>query len=172
MAYIEPNTTVQFLNVPFDPDYENTMYWETLEEQNLYMASHIILAINRNSYQRKSKGVIRVGWVADTYPGDSVIRQLYNSNYMRYTNSNYENKWFYAFVKQVEYINNNTVDVYYDLDVLQTWALDYTLLDCFVERNHTPTDVLGENTVPEGLEHGEYFDTPLTVSRSSLFRWL
>ena len=167
MAYIEPNTTVQFLNVPYDPDYENTMYWESLSEQNTYMETKILYTISNNSYQRKDKGVLRVGWVADTTPGNSVIKTLYASNYMRFRNTNYENKWFYAFVKQVEYVNNNTVDVFYELDVLQTWALDYTLLDCFVERNHTPTDVLGEHTVPEGLEHGEYFDTPLEVASSS-----
>ena len=162
MAYIEPNTTVQFLNVPFDPDYENTMYWGTLEEQELWMQGKIILAINRNSYQRKSKGVIRVGWTADLQtPRDSVIRQLYKANYMRYRNDNFENKWFYAFVKQVEYINNNTVDVYYDIDVMQTWALDYNLLQCFVERQHTVTDDIGEHTVPESLEHGEYFSEEL-----------
>ena len=165
MAYIEPNTTVQFLNVPFDPDYENTMYWGTLEEQELWMQGKILLAINRNSYQRKSKGVIRVGWTADLQtPRDSVIRQLYKANYMRYRNDNFENKWFYAFVKQVEYINNNTVDVYYDIDVMQTWALDYNLLQCFVERQHTVTDDIGEHTVPEGLEHGEYFTEPLQDS--------
>lgn len=165
MAYIEPNTTVQFLNVPFDPDYENTMYWATLEEQELWMQGKILLAINRNSYQRKTKGVIRVGWTADLQtPRDSVIRQLYKANYMRYRNDNFENKWFYAFVKQVEYINNNTVDVYYDIDVMQTWALDYNLLQCFVERQHTVTDEIGEHTVPENIEHGPYYDTPLPVS--------
>lgn len=168
MAYIEPNTTVQFLNVPFDPDYENTMYFTGYEEQNLYMESKISLTINRNSYQRKTRGVIRVGWTADLEtPRDSVIRRLYDANYMRYRNSNYENKWFYAFVRQVEYVNNNTVDVYYDIDVMQTWCFDYSLHECFIEREHSTTDEIGEHTVPEQLEHGEYFDTPLAVSSGS-----
>ena len=162
MAYIEPQTTVQFLNVPFDPDYENTMYWENVEEQNTYMENRVLLTIGQNSYQRKNKGVIRVGWTADLEATrTSVIKSLYNANYLRFKNSNFENKWFYAFVSQVEYVNNNTVDVYYSIDVMQTWACDYNLLDCFVERQHTVTDNIGDNTVPEGLEHGEYFDTPL-----------
>lgn len=168
MAYIEPETTVQFLNVPFDPDYENTMYWSTVSEQETYMETKILLTVGRNSYQRKTKGVIRVGWTADLQtPRNSVIRALYNANYMRYKNTNYENKWFYAFVKQVEYVNNNTVDVRYEIDVMQTWACDYSLLECFIERQHTITDNIGEHTVPEGLEHGEYFDTPLSVSSGS-----
>lgn len=166
MAYIEPNTTVEFLTVPFDPDYENTMYWNNETEQDLWMQSRVIVTLNRNSYQRKTRGVIRVGWTADleTPVRNSVIKSLYNSNYMRFKNTNYENKWFYAFVKQVEYVNNNTVDVRYEIDVMQTWACDYQLLECFIERQHTITDDIGEHTVPEGLETGPYFDERLLVS--------
>lgn len=162
MAYIQPDTTVQFLNVPFDPDYENTMYWDTLSAQNGWMETRVILTIGNNSYQRKSRGVIRVG-LSPIVEGAS-IRNLYNANYLRFKNSNYENKWFYAFVDQVEYVNNNTVDVHYTIDVLQTWAMDYSLLECFIERQHTITDEVGEHTVPEGLETGEYFDERLLVS--------
>lgn len=162
MAYIQPDTTVQFLNVPFDPDYENTMYWDTLAAQNAWMETRVILTIGNNSYQRKTRGVIRVG-LTPIVEG-ATIRNLYNANYIRFKNSNYENKWFYAFVDQVEYVNNNTADVHYTIDVLQTWALDYSLLECFIERQHTITDDIGEHTVPEGLEHGEYFDSPCPVT--------
>jgi len=162
MAYIQPDTTVQFLNVPFDPEYENTMYWDTLAAQTAWMETRVILTIGNNSYQRKTRGVIRVG-LTPIVEG-ATIRNLYNANYIRFKNSNYENKWFYAFVDKVEYVNNNTADVYYTIDVLQTWALDYSLLECFIERQHTITDDIGEHTVPEGLEHGEYFDSPCSVS--------
>ena len=165
MAYIQPDTTVQFLNVPFDPEYENTMYWDTLAAQNAWMETRVILTIGNNSYQRKTRGVIRVG-ISPVVEG-ATIRNLYNANYMRFKNSNYENKWLYAFVNQVEYVNNNTVDVFYTIDVLQTWAFDYSLLECFIERQHTVTDAIGEHTVPEGLEHGEYFDSPCPVSSGS-----
>lgn len=165
MAYIEPNTTVQFLNIPWDADYENTMYFESLTQQNEYMANRIIKVIDNNSYQRKNKGVLRVGWTADLQiPPTSVIHDLYNANYMRFKNTNFENKWFYAFVRQIEYVNNNTVDVYYEIDVLQTWHFNYQLLECFIERNHTLTDLVGENTVPENLEHGEYYTQPCNAS--------
>lgn len=164
MAYIAPNTTVQFLNVPFDTDYENTMYFASLAAQGVYMDSKVIsgLTVGSNSYQRKGRGVIRVGWVADTTSGNSVIKNLYNANYMRYKNTNYENKWFYAFVTHVEYINNNTCDVFFSIDVMQTYLFDYTMLECFIERQHTVTDDVGEHTVPEGIEHGEYMCEPVT----------
>lgn len=165
MALISPDTTIAFLNVPFDPTYENTMYFSNLQEQDGYMQRQLLLELNRNSYQRKTKGVIRVGWVADALePRNSVINLIYNANYMRFKNSAYENKWFYAFINKVEYVNNNTVDVFYDIDVIQTWMFDYTFNDCLIEREHTTTDEVGEHTLPEGLETGEYFDERLLVS--------
>ena len=168
MAYIEPETTVQFLNVPFDPDYENTMYWDVVSSQEAYMETKVLLTLGKNSYQRKNKGVIRVGWTADLQtPRSSVMVSLYNANYMRFKNTNYENKWFYAFVKRVEYVNNNTADVFYEIDVMQTWSCDYTLLECFIERQHTITDLIGEHTVPEGIEHGEYFTEPCNASSNT-----
>lgn len=162
MAYIEPNTTVKFLTgVPFDPDYENTMYFPTLQDQQTYMLSKETLTISKNSYQRRSRGVIRVGWVADTVAGNSVIKSLYNVSYMMFRNDNFENKWFYAFVTNVEYVNNNTVDVRYEIDVVQSWLFDFNFNQCLIEREHTTTDVAGENLIPENLEHGDYLTTIL-----------
>ena len=56
----------------------------------------------------------------------------------------------------MEYVNNITSEIVYEIDVMQTWAFDYQLGQCFVDREHSATDVFGENTVPESLEHGLY----------------
>ena len=72
-----------------------------------------------------------------------------------FQNTAYGNKWFYAFINNVEYINNVTTEITYTIDVIQTWYFDYTLGTCFVEREHTLTDVVGENTVPEPVDGGE-----------------
>lgn len=156
MAYIEPNTEVKFLtNVPLDPDYENTLYFDSLAQQTNYFLSRVRRSFNQLSYQRKTRGWLRVGWVADAF-GGNVIKDMYASTYMMFKNSNFENKWFYAFVDRVEYVNNNTVDVQYHIDVMQTWHFDYILNQCFIERQHVTNDNIGANTIPEELEHGPY----------------
>ncbi len=158
MAYIEPNTEIRFLHdVPLDPDYENTLYFDNKEQQTNYFLNRTKHTFTNQSYQRKNRGWLRVGFLTDVY-GGSVIRDLYNSTYMMFKNSNYENKWFYAFVDKVEYVNNNTVDVQYHIDVMQTWHFDYVLNQCLIEREHASVDIPGSNTLPEDLEHGEYFD--------------
>lgn len=164
MAYIEPNTEVRFLHgVPLDPDYENTLYFDTKEQQTNYFLNKAKHTFSNQSYQRKNRGWLRVGFPADVY-GGSVIRDLYNSTYMMFKNSNYENKWFYAFVDKVEYVNNNTVDVQYHIDVMQTWHFDYVLNQCFIERQHSVGDYAGINTVPETLETGPYVSEIPTVA--------
>lgn len=159
MALIEPNSRIDFLRgIPFDPSYENTMYFDDLNQQVSYFDTKIAITLEKASYQRVDKGYLKAGWVVDTY-GQSVINQMYNVNYMRFKNTNFENKWFYAFVDNVEYINNNTVGVYYHLDVMQTWHFEYSFNQCFIERQHTVTDTLGANTIPEDFELGDYMLT-------------
>ena len=171
MAYIEPNTEVKFLtNVPLDPDYENTLYFDSLAQQTNYFLSRVSRSFNQLSYQRKNRGWLRVGWVADAF-GGNVIKDMYASTYMMFKNSNFENKWFYAFVDKVEYVNNNTVDVQYHIDVMQTWHFDYVLNQCFIERQHATTDYIGSNTVPEGLETGPYMDAAFTYTEGGA-TWL
>ena len=156
MALIEPNSRIDFLRgIPFDPSYENTMYFDNINQQVSYFDTKIAITLEDASYQRVDSGYMKVGWVEDTY-GRSVINQMYNVNYMRFKNTNFENKWFYAFVDNIQYINNNTVGVYYHLDVMQTWHFEYSFNECFIERQHTETDAIGSNTIPEDLELGDY----------------
>ena len=73
-----------------------------------------------------------------------------------YRNSSYGNKWFYAYITDMKYINDNLTAISIKTDVYQTWCFDLTFKSSFVEREHVSNDTIGNHTVPEGLEHGEY----------------
>ena len=147
MPYIPPNSTIRLLqDVPIDDTYEHTLWFETRTAQTNYFISKTVRSFSENYYVRKDRGMIKLQAQAD---------QLYNCNYLMYQNASYNNKWFYAFCT-VEYINDNTCAVYFKLDELQTWFFEMRLGQCFVEREHTYTDVIGDNLVPENLETGEY----------------
>lgn len=77
-------------------------------------------------------------------------------NYMAIENPTYSNKWFFAFIDKVQYINNNTTRIYYTIDVWSTWRDYITFTDTFVIREHVSDDTIGLHTIPEGLETGEY----------------
>ena len=146
--YIEPNTTIRLLkNCPLDNTYDHTIWFADKSSQTSYFRGLTKYVLSEQTYQRVNKGRMRVQYKAD---------DIYDCNYLMFQNSNYGSKWFYAFIKSVEYVNNITSEIEFEIDVMQTWFFDYTLGECFVEREHVGSDKIGEHTVPEKLEVGDY----------------
>ena len=147
--YILPDTTIRLVrNCPLDNSYQNTIFFRTETEQTSYFFTALHgYTFENNTYQRVNKNTMRVAMNAE---------RLYDCNYLCFQNSSFVGKWFYAFITKVEYINNITSEITYEIDLLQTWHFNYKLMQCFVEREHSVTDVAGENLVPEQLEIGEY----------------
>lgn len=146
--YIIPDTTIRVLkDVPLDNTYDHTVFFANQTAQINWFADFTKYTLTAQSYQRLQKGKMRV---------EKRAENLYDCNYIMYQNSSFGNKWFYAFITGVEYINNETSEITFQIDVMQTWYFDYTVDQCFIEREHSATDVAGDNIVPENLELGEY----------------
>lgn len=146
--FIEPNTTIRILKgVPLDPTYEHTIYFDTELQQRAYFAGMMKYGLYKQNYQRVQRGSMRVEIPAEN---------LYDCNYLAFQNTAFGDKWFYAFISGVEYINNATSQIDFQIDIMQTWHFDYRLGECFVEREHNIFDSIGGNLVPENLELGEY----------------
>lgn len=147
--YIEPNTTILvFNNVPFDNTYQNTLYFDNLTaQQNYFSSANAKYNFNINTYQRVNRNRMRIAIKSDL---------LYDCNYLAFRNINFGTKWFYAFIKNVEYVNNETAEIEYEIDVIQTYLFDVQLRRCFIERQHTETDNIGDSLTPEPVECGEY----------------
>lgn len=157
--YIQPNTTIKFLqNIPFDADYNDTVYFSVadgVEGQYEYFNQRTKYTINENYYQRVNKGELKVQLPYSTgVQYESTAEKLYDCNYMMFRNTNFGNKWFYAFINSVEWVNNETAKITYEIDEMQTWFFDYELEQCFIEREHSRTDEVGDNLVPENLDMG------------------
>lgn len=149
--FIEPSTKVILLkDCPLDQSYENTIYFETVTDQTNYFKSLKHREYSQYTYQRATRGVIKV---------QSPVAELYSCNYMMFQNELFSKKWFYAFITNVEYISNDVTRVEYAIDYMQTYFFDYELKECFVEREHSATDNIGDNTIPENLETGTYITT-------------
>lgn len=149
MAYIAPTSDVYILRrVSLDKDYNHTVLQISRENQFNMFNNPLYkkFVLTYQSYQRSGANKIRVGILAD---------ELYDCNYMMFRNTAFGNKWFYAFINKITYLNNNASEIEYSIDDMQTWYFDYELGQCFVEREHSLTDVAGDNIVPENLEIGE-----------------
>lgn len=145
--YIAPNSTIRILhNVTIDNTYQHTIHFNSSNEQASYFAGLAKYTVTNYTYQRKER-ILRVGILADN---------LYDCNYIMFQNTSFGDKWFYAFITNVEYVNNEASNITFELDVMQTWYFDYTVRPSFVEREHVASDNVGDNLVPDDLELGEY----------------
>ena len=146
--YIAPDSKIQFFKrIPLDSDYVNTLYFDNKTHQTQYFDARVQIGYTFQSYQRHSKGSLRV---------ECKPELLYDVNYMRFQNTAFGGKWFYCFIVDVEYINNNCTEVKYVIDVIQTYLFDMHWTSVYVNRMHTRTDKIGDNLVPENLPIGDY----------------
>lgn len=143
---ITPNTDLILLKCPIELDQVNQLTFSNATVQHNYFNALPKLVEDGFTYQRKD-GKIRFPACAE---------DLYSYNYCMYRNSSYSNKWFYAFITNIEYLNDNTSLISIVTDVWQTWQFDLNWHQSFVEREHTNNDAIGANILDEGIECGEY----------------
>lgn len=158
--YIEPNSTVKLLSgVPLDNSYRNTVVWDSATAQYNGFNAYTKYTLTNQSYQRVNQGIFRCDKPADS---------CYDCNYMMFQNTAYSNKWFYAFITSVEYVNNNMCKITFEIDIIQTWYNEWNFRSCFVERETTATDGMFEHLVNENFNLSDYVVTSYKPNLCSL----
>ncbi len=148
MSYIQPNSRIEFFtDIGITQDYNDSLYFADTSLKDSYFSNIDRLAhVDRCYYTRDTRGFVRV---------ELPMYTLIHAQYMRFKNTSYENRWWYAFVKDVIYINDNTTEVEFELDPLMSWMGSFTLSRCFVERQHSEEDYIGYNIIPEPITYNE-----------------
>lgn len=122
---IQPESEVRILSgVKLDPGYNNTILWTDENSQSLGFDSMATYRLSDFTYV-KDGNAIRV---------PLTVKELLGCSYLMFRNRGFENKWFYAFITDIEYLNTETTLVRFKLDVIQTWLFQMELLESFVER--------------------------------------
>lgn len=144
---IQPDTDIRLIESPLTLSNKHQITFADDRAQANYFLSLPYVEDQNASYQRKDN-VIRF---------NSHIDNIIMYNYCMYKNDNYSNKWFYAFITSMRYINDSVTEVSIVTDVFQTWQFDLIYKNSFVEREIVPvsSDVAGNYLIPEGLEFGE-----------------
>lgn len=143
---ISPSTDLYLLKLPIELNDENQLTFANTTAQANYFLGLEKIGETDFTYQRRENAI--------RYPAhvDSIIQ----FNYVMYKNDNYSDKWFYARILNMEYINDGMTLISIEEDAFQTWQFDLGYTKCFVEREHVNDDTIGIHTVPENLETGEY----------------
>ena len=144
---ITPQTDLYLLKVPLEISNDNQLTFANATAQYNYFFNLPKLAGDGQfTYQRKD-GVIRFG---------ALIDNIYEYNYVMYRNTAYSDKWFYAFITNMEYSSDHVTLIQIKTDVWQTYQFQLTYKPVLIDREHQNTDVAGDNLLPEGLELGDF----------------
>lgn len=136
-----PNSSIYFFNVPFPSDLSHVVDHENFLPEPIKI-------INRYKYVHMNAPI----------DVNCSIDDIMNANYIMFINPNFGNRWIYAFITDLTFINGNVTRVTFDVDAWQTYKGDIIFCDSFIEREHVNNDEPGLHTLPEGLEIGEYIN--------------
>lgn len=130
-------------NVKLTNDYIHSIYFPNINAQDEYFSGKVVYTFSDYTYLRKSWN-IKV---------NATMQQARKWCYLYFINDN--KRWYY-FIKNIEYVNDNCVELWLELDVIQTYMFEWGLSRCFVEREHVRDDTVGKHLIDEGLQTGEF----------------
>lgn len=136
------NTYICVLSgVPFTDNYKHTL---ARSDRQAFLKNNYTKIYESNNYSK-----IRL--TDESVKINTTLANAKQANYLIFDNGEKE---YFAFVNNVKYVNDNTVELFFKIDSLMSYYSDCVLHKCFVEREHTATDNLYEHTVDEGLACG------------------
>lgn len=125
---ISPQTDIRILKSPLTLSNKHQLTFADLNTQEAYFLSLPYEEDEQASYQQKD-GVIRF---------NRHIDEIIDFNYCMYKNDNYSDKWFYAFITGMRYVNDGMTEISIATDVFQTWQFDVIYKNSFIEREIVP----------------------------------
>lgn len=143
---ITPQGQVYLCKTKLENDYKNQLTFSSATEQLNYFNSVIQYTFDNYTYIKKDS-VIQVG---------KNIDEIIDCNYLFYKNIGFTNKWYFCFITNMEYVNENCTRITFETDCYQTWLFQIEYKQSFIEREHVNDDTIGLHTVPENLELGEF----------------
>ena len=158
--YIAPNSIIKILtNVPLSTGYADTLYFSSVSAQTSYFSAKVkpntslgglgtfSFTLDDQNYVRSFNNSIKVNIPVDL---------LNDCNYVMFQNSSYTSKWFYAFITNRTMLSNATTELTLELDEIQTWFFDMTIQPGLVLREHSVSDELYTNLMPESFNITDY----------------
>lgn len=138
-------------NVDINSDYLHSFKFASRSAQLSFFQSKIKHSFTDVTFVRKDS----------TFKVDKNIESLLNVSYVMFQNTEFGTRWYYAFVKDMKFINRTTTEISFEIDVVQTWGLgisdgDISIDYCLIDREHTASDEIGEHLLNEELATGEY----------------
>ena len=143
---IKNSEVIMAKEIKVDRDYKNVLNYSEQQMLDLVKANRV-------------NGASNFGFVGDGFRNTIRVPFSYaeciQSNYLAFQNKFFANKWFFAWIDSVNYINDGTCELTFTVDSWSTWFSYWTPEETFVIREHVNNDAIGANTIPENVDVGE-----------------
>lgn len=126
MSIITPDSELKLYR-DVDITDEKHLIFQSAQEREAYFASHLFRSNVDFSYMKIGEPITLEIDMAD----------IYKFNYISFKNKSFENKIIYARCRVVpNYVNNEVVQIVYDVDATTTFMFDVEFEECEIEREH------------------------------------
>lgn len=144
-----PNSELTiFKGVPLDNTYNKTFTYGNATPFNFLTTNYTYITHGHMMWVKHENGVVRVNIIDSGYPDDYT-----EYNYLSFINNG---RRYFCFINDAKYINDNTVEFEFEIDVLTTYYYDWEFIPCLVEREHSASDGIGDNVEPEPVSLNTY----------------
>lgn len=145
-----PNTTLYVGVAPWNSDLKNVQSYASRAEQISTIQGLLSHKYEHINIIRRDSDLILKG----------VNEDLTQCNYLMYQNTDISNKWYFAFIDNVQYNSLNSVIISHTIDVWQTYQFDITYYKNLILRAHVAksADTVGRWLAPEPISVAPEFE--------------
>jgi len=141
--------------VPLSTHYDHVLMFDNKQKQLDYFHSKVVRTLTQYTYLRKHWSIKVQAGMTEAEKWNYLFFHNVNVNVSGGVMTAEAEKDYFYFITDVQYINDNTVEIFLEMDIMQTYQFDMKFQRCFIERMHQRTDEPGQNLIDEGLELGE-----------------
>lgn len=134
-------------NIKLDREHKNVLNYTTNQMLTLVNSTGVYVA-SRNDFSF----IRRNGTIAAEFPYSQAII----CNYMAFQNPDFSNKWFFAWIDDIEYKSDSSIEISYTIDHWATWYDDFNYNPVFVNREHVNNDDYFVHYLPEPISASEF----------------
>lgn len=165
----EPKGTILlYSDVIINNTYDHSIDFKNADEQYSYWRSFLFRSLEFYTYIRANREYISV---------EIPLKDIDKVNYLSFVSED-DGRRYYAFVTDKQYVNPETTNIFFEVDVLQTFMFDYQWRESYIARGHV--DRWTKDGKPifsltnEDLNYGEEYqvETAFRIEQDAQTQWL
>ena len=146
MPIVTPTNQLKLLRgVRLSVDDRYTIYWTSKAAQQSYFSSKAVHSENNLTYLYVGENTLEIDGCSEDYT---------DVNYMMFQNSQFGDRWYYAYITSIEFDSPESAVVKFELDYWQTYFFDLQNNACMVLREHVSNDAIGTHIKAEPVDTG------------------